>query len=136
MKIRRSKKMMENYVCPRCWHQIHECTCDLYPPSELIMIDINIQDIIRILNKKGYQTRACCESHFGYSYSIYIAFTYDYSFEPPEGFNYAKSRSAISYTYKKNEYENKELFERIKAEKLKILLEWVWLLSENPSLKR
>lgn len=136
MKIRRSKKIMENYVCPKCWHQVHQCTCNLYPPWELIMIDVNIQDVIRTLNEKGYQTIACCESHFEDSFSVYVAFSRDFGLEIPDGFNYDKKRSIISYMFKKNERENKELFEHVKAEKLKVLSEWAQSLPENSNMFR
>lgn len=131
MKVRRSKKVMENYVCPSCWNQIQSCTCKFYPPHSLIMIDVNIQEIIRILNQKGYQTIGCCESHFDDGgCSVYVAFPYDMEFIIPEGFSYSKNKPSISYIYKKNERENKELFDKVKEEKLRVLLEWAQALPE------
>jgi len=105
MKVRRSKKIMENYVCPKCWNQVHQCTCNLYPPWELID-----------------------------SFSVYVAFSRDFGLKIPDGFNYDKRRSIISYVFKKNERENKELFEQVKAEKLKVLSEWAQSLPENSNM--
>ena len=61
--MRRSKKAYELYVCPRCFNPVNKCTCELYPPYELIMIDKKLQEPIRLLNQKGYRTWACCEGH-------------------------------------------------------------------------
>lgn len=125
---------MENYVCPQCWRQIQYCTCELYPPWHLVMIDVGIQEVIRNLNNKGYHTDACCESHFGDGCSVYVAFPYNYNLPVPEGFTFAKTKPSISYVYKKAERENKELFEKVKAEKLKILIEWSEALPANPNM--
>ena len=135
--MRRSKKVMENYVCPNCWHQVHECTCEFYPPWQLIMIDVNIQEVVRVLNLKGYTTIGCCESHFGENCNIYVAFNMHYDdIGLPEGFTYAKGKTSISYTFKKAERENKEKYAEIKAEKLKALLEWAQSIPENPHMFR
>lgn len=138
MKIKRSKKVMENYVCPKCWNQVQNCTCETYPPWRLVNIDVNIQEVIRILNTKGYTTVYCCESHFGYSFSIYISFPWHFDFDAPEGFEYKKTWDRVAYSYSKKERENKELFEQVKAEKLRALLAWAQALPkyENPFRKR
>ena len=131
--MERSIKMIENYVCPNCWKQIQSCTCEFYPPWTLIMIDKNIQDVVRILNQKGYTTIACCESHYDNNTNLYVAFNMRYNnISLPEGFVYAKGKTIISYSFKKEERKTRECFENIKAEKLKILLEWAQLLPENP----
>ena len=131
MKVRRSKKVLENFVCPNCWNQVHKCTCAAYPPWTLIMIDLNMQEIIRILNEKHYQTIGCCESHYKDSYSLYVAFAYDLGFDViPDGFSYSKSRAILSYQFKTREMEDKESYERIKAVKLKALLGWAQSLPE------
>ena len=80
----RSKQMYEEFVCPHCFYQIDQCTCEHYPPRSLIHIDLEIQEIIRILNHKGYCTRYCCAGH-GDEYKahnfteIYISFPYPQS---------------------------------------------------------
>lgn len=132
MKVRRSKKVMENYVCPNCWHQIQDCTCEHYPPWDLVMIDVNIQDVVRILNEKGYQTVSCCESHFDDNCYLYVAFPMKYDLELPEGFEYKKGACSIAYGFKKKEREDIELYNKVKAEKLKTLLEWAEALPKNP----
>ena len=30
---RRSKKLLENYVCHKCFRQINKCVCEYYPPA-------------------------------------------------------------------------------------------------------
>jgi len=101
------------------------------------MIDINMQEIIRTLNKKGYQTIGCCESHFDNSFSVYVAFPFDMEFSiMPEGFSYSKHKPSLSYLFKKNERENNELYEQVKAEKIKTLLEWAQALPDNPRMFR
>lgn len=137
MKVRRSKKVLENYVCPTCWHQVQNCTCQCYPPWSLVMIDVNIQEIIRTLNEKGYQTIGCCESHFGDSCSIYVAFPFDMEFPTlPDGFSYSKRKPSVSYMFKKNERENKDLYEWTKAKKIEALSIWARDLPENPRMFR
>ena len=61
--IRRSKKLYEEYVCLKCFNQLNKCVCKNYPPKELIHIDKDIQEHIRILNQKGYLTKYCCAGH-------------------------------------------------------------------------
>lgn len=137
MKIERSKRVIENYVCPNCFHQVHECICKFYPPWQLIMIDVNIQEVVRILNQKGYTTIGCCESHFGGNNNIYIAFNMRYDdIGLPNGFTYAKGKTNISYSFKKSEQETKEKYEELKAEKLRALLDWAQSLPENPQIFR
>ena len=132
--MRRSKKVMENYVCPNCWHQVHECTCKFYPPWNLIMIDVNMQDVIRELNQKGYITIGCCESHYNDNRNMYIAFNMCYDdIGLPDGFSYAKGKTSVNYTFKKNELTTREKYESIKREKLNVLLEWARSIPENPN---
>ena len=97
------------------------------------MIDVNIQEVVRLLNEKGYMTIGCCESHFGGNCNLYVAFNMHYeNIGLPNGFLYAKGKTAINYTFKKDERENKEKYEKVKAEKLVALLEWAQALPENP----
>jgi hypothetical protein len=122
--MRKSKAAYINYVCPYCWNTINKCTCDLFPPYHLILIDENIQEHIRILNEKGYCTTGCCEGHSKICISTYISFSRDY-FEDmciPEGFKYNKKKKMIVYAYSTR--LSKEKMEELKKEKLEILLEW------------
>jgi len=122
--MRRSKKAYMNYVCPHCWNTLNKCTCDLFPPYNLIFIDEGIQEHIRILNEKGYRTIGCCEGHREVCINTYIAFAREYfdNIEIPEGFKYRKNRKTIHYTYSTR--LTKENMEEIKKEKLETLLEW------------
>ena len=109
--IRRSKEMYAEFVCPRCFQQIHKCTCELYPPRNLIQIDLDIQEIIRILNQKGYRTQFCCAGHGDeyklYNFTeIYISFPYPQSilrFDTlPAGFTEDKRACVIRCRFPKN----------------------------------
>ena len=123
--MRKSKSAYINYVCPYCWHTLNNCTCDLFPPYHLILIDKNIQEHIRILNEKGYRTIGCCEGHYKACINTYIAFVKDYfkdADNTPEGFEYNRKRKMVTYTYSTR--LTKENMENIKMEKLKVLLEW------------
>lgn len=123
--MKKNKKAYENFVCPYCWNTLDNCTCELFPPYHLIFIDRNIQEHIRILNEKGYRTTGCCEGHRTICINTYIAFPEDYFKEISiaEGFKYDKKRRMISYTYSQKLTEEK--MEELKAEKLKVLLDWI-----------
>lgn len=118
--MRKSKAAYINYVCPYCWHTLNKCVCKLFPPYHLILIDLGIQEHIRILNEKGYHTTSCCEGHA----STYISFSRDYfeDVDIPEGFKYNKKKKMIAYVYSTR--LSKEKMEELKKEKLGILLEW------------
>jgi predicted DsbA family dithiol-disulfide isomerase len=121
--MKKNKDVYMNYICPYCWFTLDNCICELFPPYYLIHIDKNIQEHIRILNKKGYYTVYCCEGHNGGS-NTYITFADDYLKEigTPEGFKYDKKRKMITYTYSTR--LTKEKIEKLKKEKLALLLEW------------
>lgn len=134
MAMRRNKDVYMNYVCPYCFNTVNKCTCELYPPYSLILIDKGIQEQIRILNNKGYATMGCCEGHYkGPCISTYIAFPMDYGFdesiEIPEGFKYHKNRRMIYYDYSQKLTE--EAMEMLKKEKLNTLLMWCDDLEER-----
>ena len=126
---RRSKKLLENYVCHKCFRQINKCVCEYYPPADLIWIDINMQDMIVKLNDKGYKTWSCCESHIGKDRqpNMYISFAWKYDQididNLPDGFKWDKKDYAIVFTLPQKCDE--EQAEKIKFEKLKLLSEWV-----------
>lgn len=119
----RSKEQFENYVCPYCLYPLDKCICEIYPPYNLIHIDKNIQEHIRILNEKGYRTMYCCEGH-GTGSNTYIYFTMHYfnDIEPPKGFEYKRKKTMVSYSYS-TKLKDEEA-EEIKKDKLKSLLEW------------
>lgn len=114
-----------NFVCPHCWYTLDKCTCDIFPPYHLIFVDRNIQEHIRNLNEKGYNTTGCCEGHQTICVNTYIAFPEDYFMKIgiAEGFKYDKKRRMISYTY--SQKLTKEKMEELKTEKLKVLLDWI-----------
>ena len=65
--------------CTKCFKTEADCKCgqDRY----FVLLDINMVDIIRTLNEKGYQTQYCCESHpEKYRPSLYIMFSKDIRF--------------------------------------------------------
>lgn len=119
----RNKDYYVNYVCPYCLYTLDKCVCDLFPPHHLIHIDENIQEHIRILNKKGYKTKYCCEGH-GVGTNTYILFIMDYfkDIDMPDNFKYVKSKRLLTYSYSTK--LTKEKAEKLKKENLKLLLEW------------
>lgn len=122
--MEKNKDAYINYVCPYCWNTLENCTCKLFPPYHLILIDKHIQEHIRILNEKGYRTTSCCEGHREICINTYVAFADDYfkKISTPEGFKYDKKRRIVTYTYSTKLTEEK--MEELKKEKLAILLEW------------
>lgn len=122
--MKRNKDAYMNFVCPYCWYTLNKCICKLFPPYHIIFIDKNIQEHIRILNKKKYHTTGCCEGHREVCINTYIAFADDYFKDvgTPEGFKYDKKRRMITYTYSIKLSE--EEMEELKKEKLAVLLEW------------
>ncbi len=136
-KIRRSKKLYEEYVCPKCFNQLNKCVCKFYPPRDLINIDKDIQEHIRILNQKGYKTENCCAGHL-YSYKksiteIYIDFV-NWAELPniPDGFKKDKNRNIIRHLFITRNLTDEE-FERERQNKLDNLLKWC---NELPEFNR
>lgn len=119
----RNKESYMNFVCPYCLYTLDKCTCELFPPYHLINIDKNIQEHIRILNKKGYRTMYCCEGH-GIGSNTYITFAMDYFKDiiMPKNFKYDKKRTMVTYSYSTKLTEEKA--EELKKENLALLLEW------------
>lgn len=122
--MKKDKDAYINFVCPHCWNTLDNCICELFPPYYLIFIDRNIQEHIRILNKKKYLTTGCCEGHREVCISTYITFANDYlrEIDMPKGFRYDKKRRMIAHTYSTKLSEEK--MEEFKKENLETLLEW------------
>lgn len=129
--MKKNKSAYENYVCPYCWNTLNKCTCDLFPPYHLLLIDKNIQEHIKVLNEKGYCTTGCCEGHRSVCLNTYISFARHYfqDAELPSGFKYDQNRKMVTYTYSTK--LTKENMEEMKAEKLKALLDWCKSLPNN-----
>ena len=68
----------ETNYCLKCLTVEKNCKCE--PKRNIVSIDNNMINIITILNKKGYKTSFCCESHpLKYMPSLYILFKDDMS---------------------------------------------------------
>lgn len=134
--MRKSKAAYMNYVCPNCFHKLHECTCNFFPPWTLLFIDECIQTHVRILNEKGYTTNGSCEGHHTGrpGANTAICFCMDYpeivGSELPDGFNYNKAKHAIWHFY--DQKLGREAFEQEKAAELMKLLDWCRSLPNNP----
>lgn len=126
--MKKNKDIYISYVCPYCWNTLDSCTCELFPPYHIVFIDRNIQEHIRLLNKKGYQTTSCCEGHRTKCINTYISFAKDYfnEVDTPKNFKYDKKRNTITYTYSTKLKEEK--MEELKRENLATLLEWCKIL--------
>ena len=122
--MKRNKDAYMNYICPHCWNTLDNCSCHVFPPYHLTLIDRNIQEHIRILNEKGYRTTACCEGHREVCLSTYVAFANNYFDDTsvPDGFKYDEKGQMIIYTYSTK--LTGEKMEEIKKEKLTTMLEW------------
>lgn len=72
---------IQTLLCFNCYsvRAGEERECDLCEKGNLIEIDENIIEIIIKLNKKGYETWACCSSHI-YDSVGFIVFNKLYSF--------------------------------------------------------
>lgn len=133
--MRKSKAAYMNFVCPHCFNKLHECTCEYFPPWELLYIDERIQPHVRILNNKGYTTTGSCEGHYTGKpgANTGICFLMDYpeivSSAIPEGFSYNKAKHAIWHFY--DVKLNRNDFEVEKVMMLIRLLEWCRGLTEN-----
>ena len=116
--------MNEECVCCNCFNRIEKCVCE--KNTDKIQIDLNIQYAIRLLNKKGYKTAFCCESHFGKTYNIYIMFENKCDFPiTPNGFTYNKKNNILEHIIKRKNRKKEKSFEEEKNIYLKILNEWV-----------
>ena len=135
--MKRQFQSYHNFVCYRCFRQLHQCTCSCFPPYSLIHIDTGIQDAIRVLNEKGYCSNGCCEGHYqGVCQSTYVSFIRDFfkeDTEMPEGFRWQKRRNMLFHDYYKCTSE--EEMEQEKEQMLRNLLDWCEKLPDSP-LKR
>lgn len=119
---RNTKKKIQNYVCPFCFNQIKNCTCDLAPHT-LLMIDNGLQYAIRELNNKHWFTVDCCEGHYEDQIpNTYISFVRPIKLKIiPNGF-VLESNNVIRKIYNKGK---KEDFLREKEEIINSLNKWV-----------
>ena len=127
----RNYHLYKNYVCPHCFEQINNCKCKNLPWN-LIQIDVGIQEAIRKLNRKGYCTVYCCESHYKTSLSIYVLFRKQYKFDSiPDGFKLSNFNGLpkIEHIIKNN--KNEEDFNIEKEKYLKHFIDWSNKLKEN-----
>lgn len=99
-------KLYKNFVCPVCFNQLKQCTCNNC--DSLIEIDEPIQKLIRILNTKGYYTRYSCSGHYhpkGKKGCGYV--TFDIAPKTaPNGFILRNNRLYFEYVYN-NKYDFK-----------------------------
>lgn len=126
----------KEYVCPECFKQLPECKCPSLP-WHLVQIDLGIQEQIRILNNKGYNTCFCCSGHYDpSSLVIYIKFGRPYLFDRfPEEFKYNKRNQTLSYTYTKKDKKTEEIYKERQAKLLADLLEWANELPSDPGFE-
>lgn len=126
----RKTYMYQNYVCPRCFNQLTECSCEIFPPYSLLMVDMGMQEIIRILNEKNYITNGTCESHYGsMSIDIYVSFIRNYNLPAPDGFKWKKNKTTIAHTYSSKISEDDFIKEKEKY--IAVLLDWAKSLPNN-----
>jgi hypothetical protein len=110
------------HVCRGCWRKVDRCNCNSKHP---IRIDKGISHAVMVLNKRGYNTVACCEGHADKSIIyIYVLFTKDYNFQLPSGFKY-KDRSLFFIDTKTKDKQKRQ---EIINNQLQILNAWVDLL--------
>ena len=115
-----SKKTRNDYVCPFCFRYPEKCICNTYSMS-LILVDYNLQSIIKKLNDIGYKTIDCCEGHFNnYKPNIYISFVKKIS-TAPKGFK-LEDNKIIRHFYKAT---TKEEFEKEKQQMINNIKKWI-----------
>ena len=114
------KKESKDYVCPKCFRSPEECICSWYS-NNLILIDYNLQEVIRKLNDHGMKTQDCCEGHYkDYKANIYISFI-DKINSCPKEFEIEKGK-IIRHIYKSN---SKREFEKEKERMIKNINDWI-----------
>lgn len=126
-----------HYVCTNCFKRISECDCKFLPQA--VSIDLNMQEPIRILQSKGYNTISCCESH-NPNNPMYILFSryngigddngFTDKIDPPSGFDVDSYGTCITYRYPDNTKMGD--FNKLKKQQLDILLEWCENLPDHP----
>ena len=116
-----------SYICPRCFNEVHLCTCKSYPYT-LIQIDRLMVPIIKELNLKGYRTTYCCAGHPRYKNlsesfsSISFRENYDFYIPFPYGAKYSKSNRSIQFEIPK--YNDLEALENYQRECIDKLMAW------------
>lgn len=133
MREKTQQSLIHEFVCIRCFHEVHECTCEIYPPSSLVQIDKGIRDALSVLNEKSYRTEHSCEGH-GPGGHIYIAFSNSehapsLDIEAPRGFKIIRSKNILEYAF--DAKLDVATFEEEKRRALNDLLEWCKNLPAN-----
>ena len=114
------KRTSKDYVCPQCFRSPEDCICQWYS-NHLVLIDQNLQEIIRKLNDSGKITCDCCEGHYkDYKANMYISFVNPLSSCPKE-FTMEKGK-IIRHMYKAN---SKNEFEKEKERMIQNLNNWI-----------
>jgi hypothetical protein len=110
------------YICVQCWEE--NCNCN---NKKIELIDDNLIDILKNLNKKGYKTKFSCGGHINRKYVyIYILFCKNYSFPVlPEGYIYKKG---LLY-YRNSRIKSEKRIQKDIDEKIKTLREWAKKIS-------
>ena len=151
--IVQEKPRLTEYVCASCFRRPDDCVCGDSLPESLLVIDEGIQEHVRILNEKGYETSYCCESHNPLG-NLYIMFRSARGLEaappPPSGFKSKCRGVVIEHMYGKDSRARRKMtheeFEREKEACLASLLEWckslpvldnggTWRIRRKPSIR-
>lgn len=126
---KRNSNSYFDYVCPVCWYTLDKCTCEC-KPWNLVQIDRGIQKHIRILNRKGYRTLYCCESHSPLD-SIYISFalgavtdTLFQNYPVPDGFKVRSFHNGKTISHRFTNIKEYNDFLANKQKHLDSLLQW------------
>lgn len=124
-----NNKNINNYVCPWCFNQIEDCTCDMASYT-LIMVDNKLQKAVRELNQKKYFTVDCCEGHFYNPVpNTYISFVRPVKLSNvPKGFKYEKDGNVIRKIY---HVQTEEEFEAEQKIAIQDIENWVENLKER-----
>lgn len=129
-----------NYACPKCFNGLDRCTCGgIIPGAYLVHLDRNLQQPVHDLNKKGFRTIGCCESHYDQEQGnkLYINFAHEYQFGEllpvPEGFKYNVKTREIFVVYSGS--HTAEEREAAKAKDIVTLQEWCNNLPDNSDKK-
>ena len=112
-----------HYICPCCNEQLEHCTCPI-PPSFLYGCEESMQDIAKVLNKKGYVTRCCLDAH-GYRQG-FIYFSEEYGLTHrlplPDGCTYSHADHVL--TFKRARSVSGEKAKLLDKKRLEDMMAW------------